>query len=75
MTEGEQHTPGRTSLCCGGMRMALRAGYIRKGYLWYKPNPPKWIPWTMNITGEGYRDVSPIHCCPFCCTDLDQREK
>lgn len=71
MSEEKQHTPGRTSACCGALEWALSCGYVRKGYFWRKHDPPSWIPWTLDITGEGYRDVSPIHFCPFCGTDLD----
>lgn len=71
MDEEKQHTPGRTSSCCGALKWALSCGYVRKGYLWRKHDPPSWIPWTLNITGKGYRDVSPVHFCPFCGTDLD----
>lgn len=74
MTEDQQNTPGRTSHCCAGMLMALNCGYVRKGFLWYKYDPPRWFPWNLNITGKGYRDVSPIQFCPFCGTDLDSPE-
>jgi len=70
-TEEAQHTPGRTSSCCGGMTWGLDCGYIRKGYLWYRPDPPKWIPWCLDIKGKGYYDVSPIRYCPWCGVDLD----
>lgn len=71
----DQHTSGRTSPCCGGLKWALSLGYVLKGYLWYNPGAPKWIPWTLHITGRGYQDISPIHYCPFCGTDLDSPER
>lgn len=70
----EQHVPGRTSPCCASMRMALACGYIQKGFLWYKFDPPLWVFWRMSIKGEGFYEVSPIHFCPFCGVDLDSGE-
>lgn len=67
----DQHTTGRTSSCCVGMRMSLSCGYIIRGFLWHKYDPPLWIPWTFNISGQGFREVAPIHFCPFCGIDLD----
>lgn len=66
---------GRTSACCLEMQWAISALYIRKGYLWRGMRPPKWISWSFHIQAEGMMDVSPIHFCPFCGTDLDAPEE
>jgi len=76
MTENDkQHVPGRTSSCCISMANALRCGYIRMGYFYRKHDPPSWIPWSLDLAGEGWREVSPIHFCPFCGVDLDAPER
>lgn len=77
MTETEtdyQRTPGRQIACCREMRWALYFGHIKRGYLYQKHNPPRWIGWSLYIKGEGFMDCSPIHFCPFCGKSLDERE-
>jgi hypothetical protein len=68
-----QVTPGRQAACCPSMRMALFSRYIRKGFLWRKHDLPRWFPWRLEIKAQGGKDVSPIHFCPFCGANLDER--
>lgn len=69
-----QGTPGRLTPCCGGIKWALSCGYIKKGYPWYVNNKRSWIPWTLNVTGEGFKDISPIAFCPFSGHNLNEPE-
>lgn len=73
MTEDKQYHPGRVTFCCVSMRMALNARFIKQGFFWQKPEKPYWIPWRLDVTGKGYRDVSPINFCPFCGVDLNSQ--
>lgn len=66
-----QTTQGRLTPCCTEMKWALSLSYIRKGYLWYVGGKRRWIPWRLNIKGEGYADMSPIGFCPFSGHNLD----
>lgn len=70
-----QTFPGRTSPCCQEMKWALTFGHIRKGYLYRKTNPPRWISWRFNSRVGAGVDCSPIHFCPFSGHDLDAREE
>lgn len=70
-----QSCPGRTSACWQEMQWALSCGYIYKGYLYRKLDPPKWISWSFHIEGAGFVDDSPIRFCPFCGCDLDAPEE
>lgn len=75
MAEQEyQHFAGYTSPCCAGMLMLVHIGVVKKGFLWGKYAPPRWYPWTFNISGKGYKEVSPIRYCPYCGIDLDAGE-
>jgi len=69
-----QRTPGRREPCCWQLKWAVQCSYIKKGYMWWQNHEPVWIPWTLSISGKGYRDVSPIAFCPFCGKSLDKPE-
>jgi hypothetical protein len=57
------------------MKNALRIGYIQKGFLWYKWDPPRWFNWQFRIDdGRGY-DESDIDYCPFCGAELNKPEE
>jgi hypothetical protein len=56
------------------MKMALSIGYVQKGFLLRRFEPPKWCHWGFNLQGEGWVEKSPIHYCPFCGIDLDGSE-
>jgi hypothetical protein len=66
-----QTKPGRRQPCCISMVWAVWAGYIRRGYLYHKHNPPRWCSWSIKVKDVGFYDVSPIHFCPFCGKSLD----
>lgn len=74
MNNDLQSRPGRLTACCSGLNWALACRYIKKGYMWWVEGKRSWTPWTLNISGRGYRDVSPIGFCPFCGANLDKPE-
>jgi len=53
------------------MTWAVWAGYIRRGYMYHKHNPPRWCSWSIKVKDVGFYDVSPIFFCPFCGKSLD----
>lgn len=65
---------GQTEVCCIDMGNSLRLGYVRKGYMFRRLGEWIWIPWSYNLSGEGWRDVSPISYCPFCGLALNEVE-
>jgi hypothetical protein len=69
-----QRTTGRRQPCCVSLAWAVKLRYIKRGYMWRNKNGPVWIPWTLDLSGEGWREVSPVHFCPFCGTNLDSTE-
>lgn len=69
-----QTVPGLLRPRCPGMKMAVSIGYIQKGFLWRKFDPPKWFPWGFNLDGDGWAEHSAIRYCPFCGIDLDRSE-
>lgn len=69
-----QTTAGRLTPCCIELSWALSLGYVKRGYMWLVSGQKRWIPWCFNISGEGFKETSPIHFCPFSGHSLDKPE-